>query len=171
MSTLPYTLWQRKNKQWNTSRKHFGAKMSPLLIAQIFYLLTLTSAAPPDLVADVERVEVIAGAKDILLPCRSKVFLVSLQENNLTILVAWSIIFSNNIFTLYSSFFFFAFHFKININKVTTRWEGPKNLSYYKQSLGNEKRWASVTIKKRDQLAPRFGTSVCWTPITAFKPS
>ena len=47
---------------------------SPLMIAQIFYLLTLTSAAPPDLVADVERVEVIAGAKDILLPCRSKVF-------------------------------------------------------------------------------------------------
>ena len=60
---------------------------SPLMIAQIFYLLTLTSAAPPDLVADVERVEVIAGAKDILLPCRSKAFLVSLQENNLTILV------------------------------------------------------------------------------------
>ena len=117
MSTLPYTLWQRKNKQWNTSRKHFGAKMSPLLIAQIFYLLTLTNAAPPDLVADVERVEVIAGAKDILLPCRSKVFLVSLQENNLTILVAWSIIFSNNIFTFYHSFFFSAFHFKININK------------------------------------------------------
>ena len=22
-----------------------------------------------------------------------------------------------------------------------------------------------VTAKKRDQLAPRFGTSVCWTPI------
>ena len=28
-----------------------------------------------------------------------------------------------------------------------------------------------VTAKKRDQLAPRFGTSVCWTPIAAFKPS
>ena len=90
---------------------------SPLMIAQIFYLLTLTSAAPPDLVADVERVEVIAGAKDILLPCRSKAFLVSFQENHLTILVAWSIIFSNNIFTFYHSFFFSAFHFKININK------------------------------------------------------
>ena len=47
--------------------------MSPLMIAQIFYLLASTNAAPPDLVADVERVEVIAGAKDILLPCRSNV--------------------------------------------------------------------------------------------------
>ena len=30
------------------------------------------------------------------------------------------------------------------LNKVTTRWEGPQSLSYHKQSLGNEKRWASV---------------------------
>merc|ERR1711940_156304 len=28
-----------------------------------------------------------------------------------------------------------------------------------------------VTAKKRDHLAPRFATSVCWTPITALTPS
>ena len=28
-----------------------------------------------------------------------------------------------------------------------------------------------VTAKKRDQLAPRFGTSVCWTPMAALTPS
>ena len=28
-----------------------------------------------------------------------------------------------------------------------------------------------VAVKKRHQLIPRFWTSVCWTPIAAFKPS
>ena len=46
--------------------------MSRLLLAQVFSLLALSMAAPPDLVTDVERVEVIAGAKDLLLPCRCK---------------------------------------------------------------------------------------------------
>ena len=27
-----------------------------------------------------------------------------------------------------------------------------------------------VAVKKRHQLTPRFGTSVCWIPIAAFKP-
>ena len=31
--------------------------------------------------------------------------------------------------------------------------------------------WSSVTAKKWDQLAPRFATSVCWTPIAALTPS
>ena len=31
-----------------------------------------------------------------------------------------------------------------SLNKVTTRWEAPQSLSYHKQSLGNEKRWASL---------------------------
>ena len=44
--------------------------MSPLSVAQLFYLLGLSLAAPPDLVTDLERVEVIAGAKDLMLPCR-----------------------------------------------------------------------------------------------------
>ena len=44
--------------------------MSSIVFAQIFSLLALSSGAPPDLVTDLERVEVIAGAKDLLLPCR-----------------------------------------------------------------------------------------------------
>ena len=48
------------------------AEMSRLSVAQVFSLLALSLAAPPDLATDVERVEVIAGAKDLLLPCRCK---------------------------------------------------------------------------------------------------
>ena len=44
--------------------------MNSVSVAQIFYLLALSMAAPPDLVTDLERVEVIAGAKDLMLPCR-----------------------------------------------------------------------------------------------------
>ena len=39
-----------------------------------------------------------------------------------------------------------------NANKVTTRWEGPQSLSYHKQSLGNEKRWASVCTMMFNQF-------------------
>ena len=66
-------------------------------------------------------------------------------------------------------------------NKVTTRWEGPQSLSYHLQSLGTEKRWASVCtmciahwrlIKFWQQsVIWRFATSVWWTPLAAFKPS
>ena len=37
-------------------------------------------------------------------------------------------------------------------NKVTTRWEGPQSLSYHKQSLGTEKRWASVCTLMFNQI-------------------
>ena len=39
-----------------------------------------------------------------------------------------------------------------NKNKVTTRWEGPQSLSYHKQSLGTEKRWASVGTLMFNQI-------------------
>ena len=38
------------------------------------------------------------------------------------------------------------------LNKVTTRWEGPQSLSYHKQSLGIEKRWASVSTLMFNQI-------------------
>ena len=38
------------------------------------------------------------------------------------------------------------------LNKVTTRWEGPQRLSYHKQSLGTEKRWASVCTLMFNQI-------------------
>ena len=37
-------------------------------------------------------------------------------------------------------------------NKVTTRREGPQSLSYHKQSLGTEKRWASVCTLMFNQI-------------------
>ena len=48
---------------------------------------------------------------------------------------------------------------------------GKKNIKKVKKKWGQKKIIIKVTAKKRDQLAPRFGTSVCWTPIAAFKPS
>ena len=72
-------------------------------------------------------------------------------------------------------------YIRSSVNKVTTRWEGPQSLSYHKPSLGTEKRWASVCtmciahwclIKFWQQsVIWRFATSVCWTPLAAFKPS
>ena len=41
------------------------------------------------------------------------------------------------------------------VNKVTTRWEGPQNLSYHKHSLGTEKRWASVCTLMFNQILTR----------------
>ena len=45
-------------------------------------------------------------------------------------------------------------HSRLN-NKVTTRWEGPQSLSYHKQSLGIEKRWASVCTLMFNQFLTR----------------
>ena len=73
----------------------------------------------------------------------------------------------------------------VNWNKVITRWEGPQSLSYRKQSLSNEQRWATVcrfmfdksnfnkqsVICTQEELAPRFGTAVCMTHIPALTPA
>ena len=68
----------------------------------------------------------------------------------------------------------------VNWNKVIARWEGPQSLSYRKQSLSNEQRWATVcrfmfdklnfnkqsVICTQEELAPKFGTCM-YDPYTS----
>ena len=62
--------------------------MSPLFIAQILSLLGMSLTAPPDLATDIERIEVIAGAKDLLLPCRSKDWKPCFQKTSLSLILS-----------------------------------------------------------------------------------
>ena len=75
---------------------------------------------------------------------------------------------------------------KKRYNKVTTRWEGPQSLSYHKQWLSKmgycifklvqanshtQQEYELIVLFRNWDTISRFGTSMCWTPITALTPS
>ena len=72
------------------------------------------------------------------------------------------------------------------MNKVTTHWEGPQSLSYHKQWLAKmgycifklvqanshtQQEYELIVLFRNWDTISRFGTSMCWTPITALTPS
>ena len=74
----------------------------------------------------------------------------------------------------------------LNCNKVTPRWEGPQSLSYHKQWLAKmgycifklvqanshtQQEYELIVLFRNWDTISRFGTSMCWTPITALTPS